>query len=261
LNDKHCPLTIEHLAPYFFWQFGISIPENLKPPATSLSQTELTSEDLVDFGAWMERQEEQRQQLEDQERLFSKGSFLCQSRRCHWEQCALRSDGLQLIESIRSRPDDRQLQLELSEASRQVQWLCNEKGKEEAYRSISPENFQELEEGVYQIGMQSTSSKEYFRYTSTSANRKVYLRMVLFHQYHPIQNKGAKEEYADFLIRLNQFEQALEGLPEPVHLLLYFDAFKGSYLEIQKEETVLIREENFGWDIDFNHLIHKIETR
>lgn len=233
--NETCPISIENLEPFFIWQFGIKTPNNLKPNLTSVTIKKTNGE---------------------APKLFSDSYVKCTGN-C-FTNCRKDVIFKLEIEQLLKYPNDNIRFNNFWKSYPRVFWLTNELGVTKKITGLSVKALEELDEGLYQIGMQSTTTKEYFRYISTSRTRKINIRMILFNQYSNLQNKGDKAELAGFLNRFNEFENLISSKYDSI--IFHFDVYGEKFFKIKTKEGIEIQDEDFGLDIDFNKWIEKIKA-
>lgn len=253
---KECELTIDNLEPYFIWQFGINLPDNLKPKMTTIKDLNLSTEDLSEIEILTESLEKLNRINNEKSRLYSKYQLNC-VKMCH-VSCKRFHRIKWDIECLVKKPINFLDFTEYWEKNPKIVWLSNKIENDKEITGLTVTGLEQLDEDVYQIGMQSTSTKEYFRYISTSEKRKINIRMILFNQYHKLQNLGNKTELGDFFIRFNDFENEINGYYES--MLLNLDIYGDRFFKLRTVEGIEIRDDKFGFDIDFENWINKVKT-
>ena len=253
--EKNCPLRIENLEPYFIWQFGINLPNNLKPKSTTFKDLNLSEEDLLNPEVFTTNYKILNEINNAGSELYSNCNLKC-IRECPVNYCRRESRLENDIERLAKQPINFLDFNYYWETEAKVLWLSNKSGKDKKITGLTVEGLQSFEENLYQIGMQSTSSKEYFRYISTSKKRRVNIRLILFNQHQRIQNLGNKNELGDFFIRFNEFEKLIEGSFES--MTFHLDLYGSRFFELKTIEGIEIKDENFGFDVDFDNWIDKI---
>ena len=256
MTSNICPLNIDLLEPYFLWQFGIRIPGNLKPVTTKLNDLSMHEEDWFNAENMTAKFDELRRINVEESTLYGKPNLEC-TEDC-LTSCRKFSGIEREIDYLQSNVSDVDAFNSFWSNYPRLLWLTNKLGSKKQITGLPVKNLEELEEGVYQIGMQETSTKEYFRYISTSKGRRVNIRMLLFNQYQGVQNTGSKKELADFFSRFNHFEDLIKGSYQSI--LFHLDIYGDSLFKIRTLDGVEVQDEKFGFDIDFNIWAEKIIT-
>jgi len=252
-EGKECTLKIENIEPYFIWQFGIKLPANLKPLKTTLNDL-LSKDDLIDEKVLLESIDKLNKINEDESLLHNRYGLSCENN-C-LGNCR-RFIRLEMEIDRLSEFPEKQTEFNFYwSMNPKITWLSNKTEKEVI--GLSLYGLEKIHEDLYQIGMQSTSTKEYFKYLSTTDKRKVNIRMVLFNQYHRLQNKGNKTTLGDFFKRFNIFEEQIKDNYES--MIFHMDEYGERFFKLKTIEGFEIIEESFGVNIDFNDWIEKIKT-
>ena len=257
-EKKECTLRIQNIVPFFIWQFGINLPNNLKPKIKTINDLNLSEDDLRSEEKIVERVQKLIELKEKESLLYCRYRFDC------FKKCRAGCLGFYGLEwdtkNLLKKPIDFLDFTEYWTTNPKITWLSNksERQKEKEIIGIRANQLEKIDENLFQIGMQSTSSKEYFRYVSTTEKRKVNIRIVLFNQYKGIQNLGNKSEFADFFIRFDKFENLLAENYES--MIFHLDEYGERYFKLTTKEGSSFIEKDFGFDIDFESWMKKIKT-
>jgi hypothetical protein len=238
-KKRYVLYTIENIEPYFIWQFGIKLPENLKPK--KIANNDLLGED----------------EINEESMLYDRYGLICE-RQCEG-RCGNFTQLAIDIDRLAKAPGDRGAFNLYWSSNPKITWLSNDpNGKEGEVIGLSLIGLENIKGNVYQIGMQSTSSKEYFKYLSVTNKRRVNIRMVLFNYHRRVSNRGHKKRLADFFTRFNHFEEQLQE--NYATMIFHLDEYGDRFFRIVTLDGFELVEELFGFDIDFNDWLEKIKT-
>jgi hypothetical protein len=255
VEKKLCPLFVENIKPYFIWQFGIKLPENLKPIKTAIKGL-LGEDGINDVEIPLDSSNKLNKINEEEPILYDRYGLICE------HQCKggcrnftrLAMD----INRLAKTPCSRGEFNSYWSSNPKITWLSNDGKRESEIIGLSLKGLEEIDRELYQIGMQSTSSKEYFKYLSVTDKRKVNIRMVLFNYHRRINNAGCKRRLGDFFTRFNHFEEQLQGNYET--MTFHLDEYGDRFFRIRTLDGVELIDESFGFDLDFNNWLKEIET-
>jgi hypothetical protein len=236
-NDRDSVLEISDFEPLFLCYFEMKIPTNLKPKPYTLPTSKEDKNKLLTG-------------LESPDEIiafFKKGK----TEQAYLEKMSLRTlpeSKNWCIEDLKvSSKFDQYREMtnqELKESKHdlrkliKIHWLSNGIGAEHVTRGIP--NIEEIPNEVYQIGIQSTSTKDYFKYVSTEENRKVGIRFKLWFQYEA-NNEERLEEKARFFKAFERFEEQIKSYVETMSF--YFDELGHKEMELKLKNNLLIERQ------------------
>ena len=94
---------------------------------------------------------------------------------------------------------------------------------------------------LFQIGMQPTSTKEYFKYISTSENRKVGIRFKVWSQYRNDKSHDERnEKIAQFFKEFEQFEEQIKNHVKSISF--YFDELGYKEMKLVLKNSVVVEK-------------------
>lgn len=226
-NLKKEILEIADFEPFFMYLFEMKIPENIKPNLSISLLPEiqvpiLSAENIQNIDKFLEILERQKKSDE--------------IRRENIKRLSLRT-----IPKSMNPPENRGVQelkvsadfstflklnnSELKSAKEEIRgfikikWLSNQLG--ENFISPGLPDVEKMPNDLFQIGMQPTSTKEYFKYISTSESRKVGIRFKVWSQYRNDKSHDERiEKIAQFFKEFEQFEEQIENHVKSISFLL-----------------------------------------
>ncbi len=256
-DDEKSSLEIADFEPFFLSYFGINIPLNLKPifniptiPKKEKDQFLNRIESIDDIKDFFKMEHVEREYL----KLMSLRT-LPESRNSNIKYLKVSSDFGKYKEMTTQELKDKKQELRKMV---KVSWLSN--GIGEKYITIGVPNIEELPNGIFQMGLQSSSTKDYFKYVSTTENRKVGIRFKLWFQYES-NNEKRLEEIARFFKEFERFEEQIKNYAKL--MIFYFDELGTKKMKLELKDASIVEWQKSSMhpnlNFDFDELYKKIK--
>lgn len=240
-------LEIADFEPFFMYLFEMKIPENIKPNLSISLLPEiqvpiLSAENIQNIDKFLEILEMQKKNDE--------------IRRENIKRLSLRT-----IPKSMNPPENRRVQelkvsadfstflklnnSELKSAKEEIRgfikikWLSNQLG--ENFITPGLPNAETMPNNLFQIGMQPTSTKEYFKYISTSENRKIGIRFKVWSQYRNDKSHDERiEQIAQFFKEFEQFEEQIKNHVKSISF--YFDELGHKEMKLVLKNSIVVEK-------------------
>lgn len=246
-NLKNEILEIADFEPFFMYLFGMKIPENLKPNLSisllpEIQVPVLSAENIENIDKFLEILEMQERSNEIRSENIKRLSLRTIPKSMNPpENREVKELKVSADFSIFLKLKNSEFKSAKEEIGRfvKIKWLSNYLGED----FITPglPNVETMPNDVFQIGIQPTSTKEYFKYISTSENRKVGIRFKVWSQYRNDKSHDVRiEKIAQFFKEFEQFEEQIKNHVQSISF--YFDELGHKEMKLVLKNSIVVEK-------------------